>query len=609
MLVWAPPAAAGDSAVGGYAWVEYVGGTPVLSGDAIDAARMWDNASLYARIGGFRKGYGILPGAIVAYNRGGFSPVSEPWGAATMGKPATPAALRCEYDALGGGGGGGLRLGWRAPEWDGGYPVASYEVSLQKWDEPQRGGAASSRDSIVVDAPPPNASAAAAAAAPAPAAAEAAAAAAAVVHVIDEALAAGEYRFRVTALNSQGDESARATSDSAAVPGGWCGWGPAPPSAAPAPSTSPSAPSRSPPPPPPRGGGGGASGARTAEARGGLADRVAALHAQAIKGGSHAAAHFDQCHDDVRLTADGAAGGFGARVVVAVVGGVEVRKGEGEEGEAPPPPRRTAAAAAAREAAGRILEVQLEETNRELIDTRPSSPPPARARRRRGPLGVAPHACPAPPLSAASDPATCARRSASSRAATARRAARRRRSCRRRTSRSSRRRRPRMQGEAARAVRARAAERRGRVAVAVGRLAAAGASDGGGGGRRGGDGGRRPSRTCGRNIPAGVRSGVGVGPTRRRAVETPAASSGRARCTAPARSGATRRRERRAGRRRPGGGARVSGTALATPRRRATSSGGCGGGRRGSRRTASAPPTARSGATPSGWRCSSSSSG
>ena len=105
MLVWAPPAAAGDSAVGGYAWVEYVGGTPVLSGDAIDAARMWDNASLYARIGGFRKGYGILPGAIVAYNRGGFSPVSEP-GAARSRPPPPPSAASTMQQC---GGGGGLR--------------------------------------------------------------------------------------------------------------------------------------------------------------------------------------------------------------------------------------------------------------------------------------------------------------------------------------------------------------------------------------------------------------------------------------------------------------------------------------------------------------------
>ena len=225
MLAWAPPAA-GDSAVGGYAWVEYVGGTPVLSGDAIDAARMWDNASLYARIGGFRKGYGILPGAIVAYNRGGFSPVSEPWARRRWEArhPRRPP-LR-------------VRRPWRrrrrraaarvaGARVDGGYPVASYEVSLQKWDESAaRWRGVEGHDGVVVDAPPPNASAAAAAAAaPAPAAAEAAAAAAAeVVHVIDEAMAAGEYRFRVTALNSQGDESARATSDSAAVPGGWCGW-------------------------------------------------------------------------------------------------------------------------------------------------------------------------------------------------------------------------------------------------------------------------------------------------------------------------------------------------------------------------------------------------
>ena len=50
------------------------------------------------------------------------------------------------------------------------------------------------------------------------------------------------------------------------------------------------------------------------------------------------------------------------------------------------------------------LQVQLEETNRELIDTR-SELTTARsgASSPRVLLGVAPHACPAPPLSAASD--------------------------------------------------------------------------------------------------------------------------------------------------------------------------------------------------------------
>ena len=34
-VVWAPPEREGDSPVSHYAWVEYVGGVPVLTGDAV----------------------------------------------------------------------------------------------------------------------------------------------------------------------------------------------------------------------------------------------------------------------------------------------------------------------------------------------------------------------------------------------------------------------------------------------------------------------------------------------------------------------------------------------------------------------------------------------
>ena len=94
MVVWSPPEEEGDSPVSGYAWVEYVAGVPVLTGDAVPTSWAADNASLHAVMGGFRRGYGILPGALAAVNRGGYGEFSEPWPTATMGTPNEPAGVQ-----------------------------------------------------------------------------------------------------------------------------------------------------------------------------------------------------------------------------------------------------------------------------------------------------------------------------------------------------------------------------------------------------------------------------------------------------------------------------------------------------------------------------------
>ena len=138
--------------------------------------------------------------------------------------------------------------------------------------------------------------------------------------------------------------------------------------------------------------------------------------------------------------------------------------------------------------------MQLEEANRELIDTR-SELTTARsgASSPRVLLGVAPHACPAPPLSAASDlgslrPSPLCVESGGDRSAGGAAASK------LSPSHVS----PSKQAQATEErkarlheqIRARAAERRGGASPSPSAAsAAAGASDGGGGGRRGGDGG------------------------------------------------------------------------------------------------------------------------
>ena len=290
-------------------------------------------------------------------NRGGFSPVSEPWGAATI-EPATaaPAASTTPLAAAAAAG----WLGWRAPEWDGGYPSRPTRCR-SSGTSPRRGGAASKatassstrrRRTRAPPPPPPRRR-------PRPRAGGGGGGGGA----RHRRGAAGEYRFRGRAQLAGRRERARHLRFGGGARRLVRLGGVAPPSSAPAPSASPSAPLRSrSPPPPPRGGGGGASGARAPpSARRPRRSRRRPPRA-GDQGRSRTATQYDPVHlDDVRLTADGA-GGFGARVVAR-----RHRRRRGEEGRgrggrgAAPPPRHTAAAAAAR-AQRRILEVQLEES-------------------------------------------------------------------------------------------------------------------------------------------------------------------------------------------------------------------------------------------------------
>ena len=95
MLLWTAPALPGSSPIASYTWVEFVGGRPVLTGDVVQLVASGEGsygyggngseAVLATKLFGFRKGYGILQGAIAALNAGGYSEFSDPWPAATMG--------------------------------------------------------------------------------------------------------------------------------------------------------------------------------------------------------------------------------------------------------------------------------------------------------------------------------------------------------------------------------------------------------------------------------------------------------------------------------------------------------------------------------------------
>lgn len=96
LIVWLPPESSGDSEVSGYAWVEYVAGQPLITGDLVSARQSSDSTSLVAEMSGFQKGFGILPGALAAVNRGGFSDFSASWPSAEMGRPNVPPSLELE---------------------------------------------------------------------------------------------------------------------------------------------------------------------------------------------------------------------------------------------------------------------------------------------------------------------------------------------------------------------------------------------------------------------------------------------------------------------------------------------------------------------------------
>jgi hypothetical protein len=207
-VLWSPPAATGDSLVSDYSWVEFDDGRPVLSGDLVPSEPQPDG-TLATELDGYKKGYRILPGALAAINDGGFGPVSEEWPAAAMGRPARPLALDVTPIGPFGERAGGLVLEWRAPEWDGGFPLQQFVLGLQRRDGdawtfaawsyrgerevtlPVAAGAASGRQQHIVEA-----------------------------RGVDE----GEYRLLLASANTQGDRSGWVASRSLRYAGGWCGW-------------------------------------------------------------------------------------------------------------------------------------------------------------------------------------------------------------------------------------------------------------------------------------------------------------------------------------------------------------------------------------------------
>ena len=101
----------------------------------VPASRAADNVSreLHTDMGPFRRGYGILAGALAAVNRGGFGEFSEAWPTATMGTPTQPTAVGVALVS-----GGEIEISWRPPVWDGGFPLHHYALGLHRWDAPQQ---------------------------------------------------------------------------------------------------------------------------------------------------------------------------------------------------------------------------------------------------------------------------------------------------------------------------------------------------------------------------------------------------------------------------------------------------------------------------------------
>ena len=101
----------------------------------VPASRAADNVSreLHTDMGPFRRGYGILAGALAAVNRGGFGEFSEAWPTATMGTPTQPTAVGAALVS-----GGEIEISWRPPVWDGGFPLHHYALGLHRWDAPQQ---------------------------------------------------------------------------------------------------------------------------------------------------------------------------------------------------------------------------------------------------------------------------------------------------------------------------------------------------------------------------------------------------------------------------------------------------------------------------------------
>ena len=183
---------------------------------ALDSRAGSDNATLRAtRLAGFRRGYGILPGALAALNAGGYSDVSAAWPSATMGKPNPARSLSLVYAREPAGGGGGeLRLAWAASDWNGGYPLAHYALSLQRVS-------ADSRNYVTV---PLDAAGSTTHVAVSTADALANPETLPPLSYSYVGAASGEYRFGVIATNTMGDHSVVSWSGHVTIDRrGWCG--------------------------------------------------------------------------------------------------------------------------------------------------------------------------------------------------------------------------------------------------------------------------------------------------------------------------------------------------------------------------------------------------
>ena len=199
----------------------------------VPASRAADNVSLllHTDMGPFRRGYGILAGALAAVNRGGFGEFSEAWPTATMGTPTQPTAVEVALVS-----GGEIAVSWRPPVWDGGFPLHHYALALRRWDAPQQrweGVQLEGRPAeIEVPATPTTATAGIAATgadaddddtASGGGGGGGGSSAGLQVYRLGT-LAPAEYRAELRAVNTQGDAGARALSARVRVPGGWCGW-------------------------------------------------------------------------------------------------------------------------------------------------------------------------------------------------------------------------------------------------------------------------------------------------------------------------------------------------------------------------------------------------
>ena len=199
------------------------------------ASRAADNVSLllHTDMGPFRRGYGILPGALAAVNRGGFGEFSVPWPTATMGTPTQPTSVEVAIVS-----GGEIEVSWRPPVWDGGFPLHHYALTLRRWDAPQQRWERVQLEGhpAEIEVPATLTTATAATAAIGADADDDDAAgggggngggggssAGLQVYRLG-ALSPAEYRAELRAVNTQGDAGARALSARVRVPGGWCGW-------------------------------------------------------------------------------------------------------------------------------------------------------------------------------------------------------------------------------------------------------------------------------------------------------------------------------------------------------------------------------------------------